>query len=627
MPKETLIELVEKEPLVFVLPGGKKLELSSPQRLLFLQSLFQYSDLAIERDDLGNILFPEESNHFRRHEKIANLRNTLNRQLAPEFIIISTKKQNGRVGYYLGNTESKKLQTATLPTQDNTSEHTIPEVPPVNEEEQLPATVELQENATPYESEMPKITDEIPTPPTVFPEASLGDTDDQFIPEETHREKTPILDITRERNAGSPSTTDLYLREVARYPLLTAEQEQELGMRISAKKLSLRNLNALLSMLPLSMPTRIQEVLSQSKNISLLEVLNNDIEDKSEAIKIGEEEMQKLLLQDPTESTTERIEELKKEIEEYRTFLAEVKENDRFINQEIEQFYVIEDDQEREKAVEEFTNHLLLGLIHAGDEAQDLFTKSNLRLVVSIAKRFVRSGSQLSLLDVIQEGNEGLMRAVEKWDFRRGYKFSTFATWWIRQAITRGVAEHNSTIRTPVHAYERLQRLRKKQLEIQQKSGKEIPLEDLIKQEIPLEEQETLLAALRTRRVISLNQPIENDEGSPSEIGDFIPAPENTEEESTSNVFGEDIRKILAETLTQREYLVISQRFGFDGDKKTLDDLGRDLGLTRERVRQIEGRALKKLHASKDLLRQFQGLAGGDELQPSGIIFSPGLKT
>ena len=548
----------------------------------------------------------------------------------------SVGKQNGKIGYYLGNTEK---QPQILPSTETSPvgkviaqpvEQTIPEpiISPESESapiaqrditEQVIFEMPLTDEPFKKPEEIPEITDKIPE-----------ETDHEIDPDQLDfsNEEIPALDTSWKENQEFPSALNLYLRETTHHPLLTAAQEQELGIKISAKKISLRNLKRILIMLPLDMQTEIQEILSQSKNTSLLQVLDNDISNKSASIKMQEDELQKLIIQDSTENITTRIEELKKEIKEHKAFLTEVAENDFFMEHKIEQFFAIEDDQEQEKAVLDFTRHQLLGLIHAGNEAQTLYVTSNLRLVVSIARRYARSINQLSLLDLIQEGSIGLMKAVERWDFRKGYKFSTFATWWIRQAIRRAIADSGSTIRLPIHIHERLGQLHKRQSDLIQETGKMIPLEDIIIQEVPQEEQGALIQALRAQRVSSLNQPVENGEGPSKELGDFIPDPEDLEEKATDNILGKALRDELRQALDPRESVVLFLRFGLNGTTpQTLEEIGQKYNVTREWIRQIENRALKKLSRSPEIIKRFKEDIVEKKPQSSEIIFPPGLKT
>jgi len=283
------------------------------------------------------------------------------------------------------------------------------------------------------------------------------------------------------------------------------------------------------------------------------------------------------------------IEDLKKELEAL-TMLAEGSISDpvRMYLKEIGRIPLLTFDEEIDLAKRVEKSDL---------EAKKKLINSNLRLVVSIAKKYIGRG--LSLLDLIQEGNQGLIRAVEKYDWRRGFKFSTYATWWIRQSVTRAIADQARTIRIPVHMVENINRFLRSQRKLMQELGRE-PTPEEVAKVLGIEPDKALEIIKISQNPASLEAPVGDEEDS--RLGDFI------HDSSAPTLFDSASRELLKEqvnqvlsTLTEREKKVLELRFGLDdGRSRTLEEVGREFKVTRERIRQIEAKALRKLrHPSR----------------------------
>jgi RNA polymerase primary sigma factor len=406
-----------------------------------------------------------------------------------------------------------------------------------------------------------------------------------------------------------------YLKDIGRISLLSSEEEYDIAKRIEEGEAKIRSR---LFDMPLAI-AELQELVGQIKKdaVNVIDVVKN-IDEMNYTKKDEEQHKKKIVtLSNSLKNLHEKRVELKKQlapdVDEFtkkqteKKLLASDSKMEEILTGLALQKKVLEEITRRVQKRAKFLDDKEARSVEANLHEMDLverelkvvknrLIKANLRLVINIAKKYLNRG--LSFLDLIQEGNMGLMKAAEKYDYQKGYKFSTYSTWWIRQAITRAIADYARTIRVPVHVLETMNKITKVTISLFQELGREPTLEEIsAKAALPLEKVRKIMKV--SNEPISIETPIGDDD---SKLGDFIADPKSPSpfEELVNISCKEEIDKVLS-TLTPREEKVIRMRLGI-GEKTdyTLEEVGDVFGLTRERIRQIEAKALRKLkHPSR----------------------------
>ena len=444
----------------------------------------------------------------------------------------------------------------------------------------------------------------------------------------------------------------MYLKQMGQVPLLTREQEVEISKRIEeAENMVQKHINrfGFIARAHLELSEKLTEgrerfdrvildkkIESRERYMKMLPRLCKQVEKLSGSIS---QQYAQLLRNASAKKETKKLKVFQKAVASlqrfYPKFYFKQKVTEEFVHLADEQYQTLLHLQaEMEKRprgrgappvapkLRELEKSLWLSTGEFTEQYQELknwlrkalrakteMVEANLRLVISIAKKYTNRG--LSFLDLIQEGNMGLMKAVEKFEYRRGYKFSTYATWWIRQAITRSIADQARTIRIPVHMIETINKLMRVQKQLVQEYGRE-PTPEEVAEEILLPVDRVRAVLKMAQQPISLQSPV--GESEETNFGDFIEdkGAENPSDMTAIVLLKEKIKDVL-ETLTERERQVLEQRFGLvDGYSRTLEEVGRQFRVTRERIRQIEAKALRKMrHPTR--IRQLEGFLEAPE--------------
>ena len=424
-----------------------------------------------------------------------------------------------------------------------------------------------------------------------------------------------------ERELGDEPTDTVreYLRSIGQHALLTAPQELDLGLEVERWMLlkeTRKSMTEEVGREPMSSEIAARVIADTVRDVLLLRSLaaDTDIELPNEtpiSVLLSDEEVRARLDRPPSDKLKETVADASDiELETIGARIAALSRASILVPPEVfgtveealgAELYVDDlDESAIERAISErarLIERWWSVIISRGEAASERLTNSNLRLVVSVARRYLRRG--LPLLDLIQEGNLGLMRAVEKYDPHRGFKFSTYATWWIRQAVTRALADQGRTIRLPVHVVERLQQLNTAERHLMRDKDRDPTTEELAKElDWTPEQVETLMR--QRQHTISLGTPVGEEE---STLEDFIKDDSSLTPDDVAMrlLTREDVIEAL-DDIPPRLRMVLALRFGFIDDRpRTLEEVGRELGVTRERVRQLEKQALTQLRGSTKL--------------------------